>query len=277
MRYKILFLAFLYCSAIPESFSFVKHARDIAYSDANDRSNLLDVYYNKSGAPRDVIVFIHGGSWNSGSKETYWWLGRNFVRKDMVAVIINYSLSPFQYDQMANDCAAALKWVKLNIANYNGNPNRIFVMGHSAGAHLAELINLDPHYFKQEEIVNPIHGVILNDPFGLDMYDYMTKAEKDDYYASFLKTFSSDARTWKTASPLNYISNATNPHLIFRGGRTYPAIKIQSQTLYDKLTAANKTALLYVIKHKKHVPMITQMLFGGNRLYGLIDYFRENN
>lgn len=79
-------------------------------------------------------VFIHGGSWNSGSKETYWWLGKNLAHKNVASVIINYSLSPqYQYEKMTADCAAALKWVSDSIANYGGRAERIFVMGHSSG------------------------------------------------------------------------------------------------------------------------------------------------
>jgi len=279
MKHRIFLLLFFYCAGISTSFSFgIKHAKNIAYSNqANGSSNLLDIFYKKPGTPKDVLVFIHGGSWNSGKKEMYWWLGRNFAHKNVVSVVINYSLSPYQYEQMATDCAAALKWVKQNIANYGGDPERIFVMGHSAGGHLAELINLDPWFFKEQNIVNPIRGVILDDPFGLDMYEYMTTAEKDSYYNSFIKTFTTDEQIWRKASPLTYISYATNPHLIFMGGRTYPSIHIQSKRLYELLEAANHPAELYEVKRKKHIPMISQLVYRGNRLYRhMVDFMKSH-
>jgi acetyl esterase/lipase len=279
MRYKIFLLLFFFFIAISESFSSgIQHAKNIPYSNqTNGRSNLLDIYYEKSETPKKVLVFIHGGSWNSGKKETYWWLGRNFAHKNVVSVIINYSLSPAKYEQMATDCAAALKWVKQNISGYGGDPERIFVMGHSAGGHLAELINLDPRFFQEQNIINPIRGVILDDPFGLDMFEYMTTAEKDHYYNSFIKTFSTDEQIWKKASPLTYISYVANSHLIFIGARTYPSIMLQSNRLYDLLKTMNYPAELYKAKRKRHVAMISQMIFRNNRLYSLILDFMKGH
>jgi len=279
MKHKIFLLLLLYSSSISPSFSFgVKHAKNVSYSaPGNGSANMLDIFYKKSRTPKNVVVFIHGGSWDSGKKEMYWWLGRNFANKNVVCVVINYSLSPSKYEQMGTDCAAALKWVKQNISSYGGNPDRIFVMGHSAGGHLAELINLDPRFFREQNIANPIRGVILDDPFGLDMYEYMTTAEKDHYYNSFIKTFSTDGEVWKKGSPLTYISNATNAHLIFMGERTYPSILLQSNRLYEWLKAANLPAELYEVKKKKHIPMVSQLVFGWNHLYRIMVDFMKSH
>ncbi len=256
----------------------VKIKKDVNYTDRNDESRQLNVYYKKDTVkPKDVIVFIHGGSWSSGKKETYWWLGRNFARKGVVLVSINYGLAPQnQYRQMGDDCVAAVKWVKNHIAAYGGNPERIFLMGHSAGGHLSELINTDPRYFKKAGIANPIKGVILDDPFGLDMKEYMSTSEKDHFYDDFLQTFSSDPVNWEDGSPLHYVQNSKNPHLIFYGEKTYPAIKIQSERLNKILEKEQVPTTLYVIKGKKHVGMIAQMIFGGNQLYGeILDFLKR--
>lgn len=258
----------------------VKVEKNIAYSDAtNDVRRQLNIYHKtKVDTAQNVLVFIHGGSWSSGKKDIYWWLGRNFARKGVVAVTINYGLAPDnQYGKMANDCATALKWVSEHISAYGGNPKRIFVMGHSAGAHLAELVNADPQYFKTIGIVNPLKGVILNDPFGLDMHEYLTDAEKDNSYYDFLRTFTKDPGTWTKGSPLNYVSNIRNPHLIFYGEKTYPAIQIQSKRLNELLLKKNVSEEMHVIKNKKHVGMITQMIFGGNDLYKYILAFMKRN
>ncbi len=256
----------------------VKKAKDINYAGNTDEANTLNIFYkNDSIKDKPVLVFIHGGSWSSGKKETYWWLGRNFARKDVVTVIINYPLAPnLQYAKMGNDCALAIKWVSENISSYKASPDKIFVMGHSAGAHLAELINADPKYFKQAGIANPIKGVILNDPFGLDMEEYLTTAEKDHFYFDFIRTFTEQPEVWKVASPLNYVNNIKNPHLLFCGAKTYGAIKLQTPKLYEKLKANGVWAEIKEIKGKSHVPMISQMIFGGNQLYkDILDFIQE--
>ena len=254
--------------------------KDISYrKSSTDVRNLLDVYYPENTSEvKDVLVFIHGGSWNSGKKETYWWLGKNMAHKNIVTVVINYSLSPeSQYQKMASDCAAALKWVKDSIGKFGGGSERIFVMGHSAGGHLAALINNDPRYFAEAGISNPINGVILNDGFGLDMFEYLTLAKQNEQKNEFLNTFSSNQETWKNGSPLYYLKNINNPFLILVGERTYPAIKLQSKRLYDELLLANKPTEFNTIKRKKHVAMISQMIFRNNQLYDVILKFMSSN
>ncbi|WP_316739545.1 alpha/beta hydrolase [Pedobacter aquatilis] len=264
---KLVFIMLLFQTII--SSAQVKTAKNISYTNNSEENNTLNIFYkNDDVKDKPVLVFIHGGSWSSGKKETYWWLGRNFARKGVVTVIINYPLAPLaQYGKMAEDCALALKWVKENITNYQASANKIFVMGHSAGAHLGELINADPKYFQKAGIANPIKGMILNDPFGLDIHEYLTSAEKDHYYYDFLRTFTDKPAVWTAASPLNYVDNIKNPHLLLYGAKTYGAIKIQTPRLYEKLKANNVTVEIKEIKGKSHVPMISQMIFGGNDLY----------
>lgn len=278
MRFKtiLMLLAFLAQGFI--SSAQVRVAKNINYSENNSQENTLNVYYKKDHVQsQDVLVFIHGGSWSSGKKETYWWLGRNFSKKNIVTAIINYPLAPnATYKEMALASAQAVKWVKDSIATYGGNPDRIFIMGHSAGAHLAELINADPQYFKTLGIQNPIKGVILNDAFGLDMEEYLTKAEKDDYYADFIRTFSTEPKTWQIGSPLFYVANVNNPHLIFYGTKTYPAILQQSERFFKTLEKQGLVASLVSISGRKHVGMISQMVLSGNQLYkGITDFIKE--
>jgi acetyl esterase/lipase len=248
--------------------------KDLAYLDSKNVRNLLDVYYPENiNEPKDVLVFIHGGSWNSGNKEMYWWLGKNMARKNTVSVIINYSLSPeFQYEKMASDCAMAIKWVRDSISRFAGRSDRIFVMGHSAGGHLAALINNDPRFFEGAGIPNPIRGIILNDSFGLDMFEYLNVAKQNKQTAAFFDTFTKDQEKWKVASPMYYLKNVYNPFLVLVGDRTYSAIKLQSQRLLDELLKDNKSVEMKTFKGKKHKAMVIQMVFKNNQIY---DYILE--
>ncbi|WP_379092715.1 alpha/beta hydrolase [Pedobacter sp. UC225_65] len=247
----------------------VRVEKNINYAGNTEIANTLNIYHKKGDVQnQDVIVFIHGGSWSSGKKETYWWLGRNLAKKNIVTAVINYPLAPnATYKEMAAASAIAVKWVTANIKAYGGNPNRIFLMGHSAGGHLCELINADPQYFQALGMENPIKGVVLDDAFGLDMDEYLTKAERDDNYTDFLRTFSTTQQNWQLGSPLYYVKNINNPHLIFYGSKTYQAIQLQSERIYKTLQTQNVPVKLEIIEGKKHVGMISQMIFGGNRLY----------
>lgn len=273
-------MVFAFAGQLFSGYAQVRVEKGINYIGNDKVENTLNVY-NKKGEQQhqDVIIFIHGGSWDSGKKETYWWLGRNLAKKNIVAVLINYPLAPsVTYKEMAQASAHAVKWVKDNITSYGGNPNRIFLMGHSAGGHLCELINADPQYFATLKIENPIKGVILDDAFGLDMDEYLTKAEKDDNYTNFIRTFSTAQSNWQMGSPLFYSKNIVNPHLIFYGSKTYQAIQLQSERAYKTLLAQNVQVKLEVIEGKKHVGMISQMIFGKNRLYqSILDFLATVN
>src|SRR6476661_10028954 len=81
-RAAILFMLFYLSTSLPASAGKIKRTTNIDYAETGSQSNRLDVYYPTDlSKPKDVILFIHGGSWNSGKKETYWWLGRNLAKK----------------------------------------------------------------------------------------------------------------------------------------------------------------------------------------------------
>lgn len=274
---KTIIMLFAFVGQVFTGSAQIRVQKNVNYTANTDEAYTLNIYHQKNNVEKkDVIVFIHGGSWSSGKKETYWWLGRNLAKNNIVTAIINYPLAPnATYKEMAQASAQALKWVKDSIDQYGGNAERIFLMGHSAGGHLAELINADAQYFKNLQIANPIKGVILNDPFGLDMEEYLSKAEKDSYYDDFTRTFSVDKKTWQIGSPLFYVKEIANPHLIFYGSKTYPAIQIQSERIYQILKEKKVPVTLNVIEGKKHVPMIAQMIWGKNKLYQSIINFMQ--
>lgn len=268
-NFKTIIMLFAFVGQIFTSSAQIRVQKDINYASNGNEAYTLNVYHQKNNIQnKDVVVFIHGGSWSSGKKETYWWLGRNLAKNNTVAAIINYPLAPnATYKEMAQASAQAVKWVRDSISKYGGNKERIFLMGHSAGGHLAELINADSQYFKALGLNNPVKGIILNDAFGLDMEEYLSKAEKDSYYDDFTRTFSTDKKTWQIGSPLFYVNEIQNPHLIFYGSKTYPAIQIQSERIYQTLKEKKVPITLNVIEGKKHVPMIAQMIWGKNSLY----------
>ncbi|CAF0842624.1 unnamed protein product [Adineta steineri] len=252
----------------------VHEERDISYtSDTQNERNKLDVYYSNKDFQRDVLVFAFGGAWESGAKGTYRFIGRNFVRRGLVTVIFNYSLSPTPIYRIAQEGAAAVMWVYTNIINYGGNPNRIFLMGHSAGGHLIELINSDRRFFSPYRIENPIYGIILLDAFGLDMYQYLSQpsSRNDRYYNTFIQVFSNDPQIWKRASPMRYWRNIRNPHLILVGERTYPSIQQHNRLLYGKLRSSQQAPVeFYEIPRRNHREMVIYMFFSGNEQYDII-------
>ena len=232
--------------------------------------HILDVYSprQKSATPRPVVVFIHGGSWNSGSKNLYGFVGRRLAKQGIVAVVISYRLSPaVLVPAMAHDCARAVAWTSQHIGEYGGDPARIFVMGHSAGGGLAALLAVDNQLFTQAGMgQNPVKGAILDDPAGLDMLDYLTKLEYPND-AQYLIPYGKDPSVWRAMSPMYQVRAGSPPMLMYAGGRTYPSITNSSQRFDKRLQELGVTHEFTVLPGKKHVGMATQLFWQHNIIY----------
>ncbi|MGI8872847.1 MAG: alpha/beta hydrolase [Egibacteraceae bacterium] len=114
---------------------------------AADRQR-LDVYRPRSAAGEaPVVVFLYGGRWQSGSRDDYRLLGDALTRRGLVAVVPDYRLYPdVLFPAWVEDAARAVAWTRAHAARFGGDPDRIFVVGHSAGAHTAALLALDPRH-----------------------------------------------------------------------------------------------------------------------------------
>jgi arylformamidase len=118
-------------------------ALDLAYG--SDYWQKVDLYLPEDAKARDlpVLIFLHGGGWEFGYKEWMGYMAPAFTDLPAIFVSVSYRLLPaVRFPAPLDDTVAALAWVHQNIARYGGDPNRLFVGGHSAGAHLAALATL---------------------------------------------------------------------------------------------------------------------------------------
>lgn len=216
-----------------------------------------------------VLIFVHGGNWNSGNKDTYSLLGRNFAKKDLITVIPDYTVSPkANYEEMTQEIAATIKWVQSNIKNYKGDVNQIYLSGHSAGGQLAALAVMNPKYGVDEKT---IAGIILNDAAGLDMKNYLEQyppTTKDDYLA----TWTNSPENWKDASPIYFLNKNTPPFLIYVGDKTYPSIKVANDRFLKALKPFQPVVEIIHL-NKKHVPMVTQYFWPYSNRFGEVINF----
>ena len=129
-------------SVTPGDRNVTKAAQDIAYG--ADPRQRLDIYAPRDTTNAPVVVFFYGGSWNSGKRQDYAFAARALAARGFVTVVPDYRLVPqVRYPAFVEDGAQAVAWTAANIAGYGGNPARIGVSGHSAGAYIALMLTLD--------------------------------------------------------------------------------------------------------------------------------------
>jgi acetyl esterase/lipase len=115
-----------------------------------DPRQRLDVYVpERPGGKRPVIIFFYGGNWQQGDRADYRFVAESLTRADTIVVIPDYRLYPaVTFPGFVEDSARAVAWAAGNIARYGGDPGRIFLIGHSAGAYNAAMVALDPRYLQ---------------------------------------------------------------------------------------------------------------------------------
>lgn len=144
-------------------------AADIAYG--ADPRQKLDIYTPRAGAPKGTVLYLYGGSWKSGTKALYRFLGQALTGRGYQVVVADYRLYPaVRYPAFVEDGARALGWVKANIAAYGGRPDRLFLMGHSAGGYNAAMLAIDgswlaPYGIKPGDLKG---AVLLAPPLSFD-------------------------------------------------------------------------------------------------------------
>jgi acetyl esterase/lipase len=267
----LLFCLFLLASCAS------KKVNDISYLESSvalvEASPKLDIYQPKKSENNPVVIFIHGGYWEEGNKDMYGFLGRGLAKKGITTVIPNYTLSPNgSYHTMAEEVAAAVQWTHDSIAKHNGNPNQIFLMGHSAGGHLIALVGTNPKYLKTTDMVK---GIILNDAAALDMNSYLQENPPTKNH-NYDVTWTQDPTNWKDASPIYFLSEKVPPMLIYVGTKTYPSIISQNKYFVEELKKYQPTAEINYLT-KKHVPMMSQYIYPWNKHYEEIIAFIERN
>lgn len=140
-----------------------------------DPRHVLDVYAPQnltSAAP--VVVFIYGGAWNRGERAEYRFVGHALAARGYVTVIPDYRLVPeTRYPGFLEDNARAVRWVQDNIGRFGGDPARVFLAGHSAGAYNAVTLGLDRSFLDQAGVTIPIRGVAgLAGPYSVYPFEF---------------------------------------------------------------------------------------------------------
>ncbi len=241
-----------------------KRTPDIAYVENGHPRQVLDVYVPEQPASREMpaLFWIHGGDWQVGDKSDVGIKPRVMTERGFVFVSTNYRLLPeVTMEELTRDVARSLAWVHRNIAQYGGDPQRIFVGGHSAGAQLAALICVDERYLQEHSVsLEVLRGCV---PVDGDTYDIpkiiMTAEHRQALYGGKLPTFGhrqkfgNDPEKHVDFSAVTHIApdKGIPPFLIlyFSGN---PDTRIQALRLESELQRANFPARAFVKSDSNH-------------------------
>jgi len=252
-------LAFLLLST-PLLAAEPKVQRDIAYAQPASERNTLDVYAPTEGKDHPIAFWIHGGGWQRGDKTEVQTKPQALVDKGFVFVATNYRFVPqVTIQQMAGDIAKSIRWVHDHAKEYGGDPNRFFVMGHSAGAQLAALICTDDRYLKAEGLsLSMIKGCV---PVDGDTYDVPLQiATVEEQRATIYKQKFGDEKSQQDLSPVTHVAQGKRiPPFLILHVADHPETKAQSNRLVEVLQKADISARAFPAEGKNHTTINAEL------------------
>jgi acetyl esterase/lipase len=231
----------------------------LPYVQPADDTRRLDVY-SPEGDNMPVIVWVHGGAWVGGDKSFAQHKPRTFTRRGFVFVAINYRLVPnVRAGDQAADVAAAIGYVRKNCKKWGGDPTKVFVMGHSAGTHLAALVCTNERYTAAANLkLSDISGCIAVDVAGYDIPARYDKAG-DGLRKTLAEIFGESVDERARLSPIRHVAAGKGipPFLIIHIG--VDPQKSQSEAFAEKLKQAGVATTLYVARGKGHKKLDEEM------------------
>jgi hypothetical protein len=247
--------------ATPKSRHYeVKVLKDQAYrsdKDADPIKHTLDLYLPKGVKDYPVMMYVHGGSWKSGRKELYGALGALFARNGIGTAVINYRLSsgekPAKHPDHIQDVASAFAWLHANIGKQGGRVDRMFISGHSAGAHLVSLLATDESYLKAEKLApENIRGVMALS----GVYTILP------IIPIFHGPFGKSEEICKQASPLTHVKGEHPPFLVCYADADLPTIDKMSEEFCARLKDCKSDATELKVPQRNHFTIIVSLCTG---------------
>jgi len=230
----------------------IKYKEDVTYKKLDASKLKLDVYFPKDNCKKTfpAVLLIHGGGWLTGSKENQRVMGQHLALNGYVGISVSYRLGfKAKYPAGVNDLKDAIVWIRKHAKKYHINPNKIAVLGTSAGAQLASLIGVTPNlqlFNVDENISNAVQAIINIDgvvsfihpeaaaeskPSKTSMAGIWLGGEKEENF-----------KTWKEASPLEYVNEHTPPtlfvnssHARFHAGRDDMISILNKHNIYNEV------------------------------------------
>jgi acetyl esterase/lipase len=245
---------------------------NLAYADLPRQK--LDVYVPRhADAKIPVVIFFYGGDWQDGEKGDYQFAAEAITSKGFIAVMPDYRLYPdVTFPAFVNDGALAVRWVHNNIASFGGDPNLVFLAGHSAGAQIVALLTLDKKYLKDvglnRDVIRATAG--LSGP-----YDFVPPPADRGAFSMA----ENDTAPPPDIEPINFVDGAAPPMLLIHGLSDTTVDPRNSTALADKIRAAGGNVRCITYPGVGHVEVVLSLAaplrWLAPTLRDMTNYFKE--
>ena len=223
-----------------------KEYRGLAYGEG-PREN-LDVYKPRHAATAPTLVFFYGGSWQRGSRDLYRFVGASLAAQGIVTVVPDYSIfPPARFPRFVEDAARAVRFARDNATQWGGDPARLVLVGHSAGAYIAAMLSFDPQWLRQ---------VALNSQ--TDLAGFIGLAGPYDFLpikSRTLHTIFGGANRAET-QPISFITGNEAPSLLITPWRDPLVSPENSRRLAEKIHADGGVAEVRTYRGVGHLTLI---------------------
>ena len=230
----------------------VKIADGVTFGPEN--GNRLDIWSTakKADAPRPVMVFFYGGGWANGTRTEYSYAARPFVEAGYIVVLPDYRKVPeVVFPGFVKDSAAAVKWVQANIGQYGGDPARVNVAGHSAGAYNALMLAMDPQWLGDKPVTS-----VISLAGAADFYPFTSKRAIEAM---------SNASDPLATQPISFVGKNVPPILLIHGTADNVVRIRNANSLLAKQTATGGDIALRAYQGASHTDLVLALgtLFRG--------------
>lgn len=232
----------------------VESITGVTYFEGDDSDPVrhkLDLYLPKGQKDFPVVIFVHGGTWKSGSKDLYAPIAKLWAKNGIGAAVINYRLSPkHKHPAHIEDVARAFAWVHANIAKHGGDPKNIFLCGHSAGGHLVSLLSTNEDYLKPHKLkISDIKGTIPISGVFIIIPNLM-----------FKDIFGDNADVVKSASPIEHVKGMHPPSLLIYADKDILSLDAMAEQMCKKLKGCDCETTTLKVDNRTHLTIITSMV-----------------
>lgn len=214
----------------------------------------LDVYAPAQATAAPVVVFLYGGSWETGKRRWYRYVGDALARNGVVAVVPDYRKYPaVRFPAFVGDAARAVAWAHAHARDFGGDPQRLFVMGHSAGGQIAALLATDARYLAAVGLrPRDLAGMI-----GLaGAYAFLPFVDDE------AKIFGDDDRARHDSQPVNFVDGDEPPLLLLHGADDDEVAPRNAEILADRARSAGDTVELKLYPGVGHASILLSFARG---------------